>query len=86
VILYVRTVFPVVWKIRLIHPYVHSSCPDECVFVTSTWQYVWTSLKFRSDGEPCRAKSLSPRAAAHLFTSFDSFLSSCDFSLCFLFL
>jgi hypothetical protein len=60
VILYVRTVFLVVRTIWLIRPDVHSSCPDEHVFATSMWHYVRTSLKFRSDGEPCRVKSHSP--------------------------
>jgi hypothetical protein len=50
---YVRTVFLVVRTIRLIRP-------DEHVFMTSTWHYVQTSLKFRPDGEHCRVKSHSP--------------------------
>jgi hypothetical protein len=56
--------------IRLIRSDAHSSCPDDRVFATSTWHYVWTSLKFRPDGEPCRVKSHSPRAAAHFLVSF----------------
>jgi hypothetical protein len=41
------------------------------VFLRSlTWHHVLTSLMFRPDGEPCRVKSLSPRAAAHFFASF----------------
>jgi len=70
VILYVRTVFLVVRTIWLIRPDVYSSCPDERVFATSTWHYVQTSLKFRPNGEPCRVKSHSPRAAVHFFASF----------------
>jgi hypothetical protein len=59
VILYVRTVFLVVRTIRLIRPNVHSSCLNERVFTTSTSHYVWMSLKFRPDSEPCRVKSHS---------------------------
>jgi hypothetical protein len=83
VILYVRTVILVVRTIRLIRSDVHSSCSDERVFATSTWHYVRTSLKFRLDGEPCRVKSHSPRAAAYFFASFGSFCRlvhfPCDF-------
>jgi len=83
-ILYVRKVFLVVQTIRLIRPNIHSSCPDECVFTTSTWHYVRTSLNFCPDGEPCRVKSHSPWCR----TSFSPlllcfFLSSCAFSSCF---
>jgi len=65
--------------IRLIRPDVYSSFLNDRVFATSMWHYVRTSLKFRSDGEPCRVKSLSPRAAAHFLASFCVFLSSCAF-------
>jgi len=54
----------------LIHPDGYSSCPDDHFFATSTWHYVWTSLKFRPDGEPYRVISLSPRATAHFLASF----------------
>jgi hypothetical protein len=73
VILYVRTVFLVVRTIRLIRPDVHSFCPNERVFAIFMWHYVWTPLKFRLDGEPCRVKSHSPCAAAHFFAPFGSF-------------
>jgi hypothetical protein len=59
-----------VLTIQLIRPYAHSSCPDDRVFATSTWNYVQTSLKFRLDGELCMVKSHSPRAAAHFLISF----------------
>jgi hypothetical protein len=84
VFLYVQKVILVVRTIRLIRLDVNSSCLDERVFAISIWHDVRTSLKFHLDGESCRVKSLSPRAAAHFFTSFGSFLSSCAFFLCFL--
>jgi len=68
-----------VWTIQLFRPDAHSSFLDDCVFTTSTWHYVRTSLKFRPDGEPCRVKSHSPRAAAHVLVSFCVFLLSCAF-------
>jgi hypothetical protein len=73
VLLYVRTVILVVRTIWLIRPDVNSSSPDERVFVISTWHYIWTSLKFCPDGEPCRVKSHSPSAATFSFTPFGSF-------------
>jgi hypothetical protein len=83
VLLYVQTVILVVRTIQLIRPDVHSSCPNERVFATFAWHYVRTSLKFCPDGEPCRVKSHSPRAAAHFFASFGSFCHlvcfPCDF-------
>jgi hypothetical protein len=84
VLLYVQTIILVVRTIRLIRPDIHSSCPDERVFGTTTWHYVWTSFKLRPDGESCRVKSLSPRASTHFFTFFGSFLLSCALSLFFL--
>jgi hypothetical protein len=83
VLLYVRMVILVVRTIRLICLDVHSSCLD--VFVRSlTWHYVQTSLKFRSDGEPCKVKSHSPWSRMSLSPLFWFFLSSCAFFLCFL--
>jgi hypothetical protein len=83
VLLYVRTVILVVRTIQLIRSDVNSCCPNERVFVISTWHYVRTSLKFRPDGEPCRVKSHSPRAATHFFAPFGSFCRlvrfPCDF-------
>jgi hypothetical protein len=73
VLLYVRTVILVVQPIRLIHPDVNSSNPEERVFAISTWHYVRTSFKFRPNGEPCRVKSHSPRAATLSFAPFGSF-------------
>jgi hypothetical protein len=73
VLLYVRTMILVVRTIRLIRPNVNSSSPDERVFAIFTWHYVWTSLKFRSDDEPCRVKSHSPRAATFSLAPFRSF-------------
>jgi len=84
VLLYVQTMFLVVRTIQLIRLDINSSSPDELVFTISTWHYVRTSLKFCLDGESCRVKSHSPRAATLLFAFFGSFLSSCAFSLCFL--
>jgi len=65
--------------IQLIRSDGYSSCSDDRVFASSTWHYVLTLLKFRPDGEPCRVKPLSPRAAAHFLASFCVFLLSCVF-------
>jgi hypothetical protein len=73
VLLYVRTVILAARTVRLIRPDVNSSTPDERVFAISTWYYVRTSLNFRPDGEPCRVKSHSPRAAAFSSDPFGSF-------------
>jgi hypothetical protein len=73
VLLYVHIVILVVRTIRLIHPHVNSSSPDERVFAISMWHYVRMSLKFCLDGEPYRVKSHSPRAAAFSFAPFGSF-------------
>jgi hypothetical protein len=65
-------------------PDVHSSCLDERVFETSTWHYVWTSLKFHPDGKPCKVKLYSPLPRTSFSPLLLCFLSSCAFSLCFL--
>jgi len=74
-----------VQRIRLIHPDVPYPCPDGRVFAISYVALVRTSLKLRSDDEPCRVISHSPRAAAasyHFFLA--SFVFLCVFSVLFM--
>jgi hypothetical protein len=66
-------------------------CPNDTVdssgcsfFLSGRACFCDLYVALRSDGESCRVKLLSPRAVAHFFAFFGSFLSSCAFPLCFL--